>query len=85
MKLPRENFHAIIYYLLRYSLTRQKCRNFGDEAPSISNVYCRFQELKCGRVSLQDQTRNGRPATCVVTENIDAVHLIHTSLHISRT
>ena len=79
MDLQREHFRAMIYYDFRSNLTQRQCMErlfaaFGDEAPTKTTIYRWFQEFKSGRSSLSDDFREGRPATGVVSENIDAVH-----------
>lgn len=78
MELNREHFRAIIFYNFRRGLTQQQCMDelnsiFGDEAPSRTSVYRWYGEFKCGRSSLQDEFREGRPKSVVVPETIDAV------------
>ena len=46
---------------------------FGDKAPSYSTVKSGFNQFNCGRRSLKDEFRKGRPKTAIVPENIDAV------------
>ena len=78
MDLNRENFRVIIFYNFRRELTQQQCIDevnsiFGDEAPSTSSVYRWYGEFNRGRSSHQDEFREGRPKTVVVSETIDAV------------
>ena len=43
-----------------------------------------FNEFNCGRRSLKDEVREGRPKTAVVSENIDAVReLIMQDRHVT--
>ena len=46
---------------------------FGDEAPSRSSVYRLYGEFNRGRSSLQDEFREGRLKSFVVSETIDLV------------
>ena len=77
MELNREHFRAIIFYNIRRGLTQQCIDElnsiFGDEAPSRASVYRWYGEFNRGRSSLQDECRECRPKSIVVTETIDAV------------
>ena len=78
MELNREHFRAIIFYNFRHGLTQQQCIDelnsiFGDEAPSRTSVYRWYGEFNRGLSSLQDEFREGRPKSVVVSETIDAV------------
>ena len=73
-----KHFRAIIFYNFRRGLTQQQYvaelnSIFGDEAPSRTSVYHRFDEFNRGRSSLQDEFREGHPKSVVVPETIDAV------------
>lgn len=89
MELTRESFRAMIYYDFRVGLSQQQCFDrlhsaFGDEAPSVQTIYNWFNEFKRGRRSLKDESREGRPKTAVVPENIDAVReLIKEDRHVT--
>ena len=78
MELNREHFREIIFNNLRRGLTQQQCINelnsiFGDEAPSRTSVYWRYGEFNRGRSSLQEEFREGRPKSVVISETLDAV------------
>src|SRR5436190_13198683 len=78
MNLSREHFRAMIFYDFKKSLTPLQCFGslnsvFGDEAPSQRTIYEWYADFKRGRVELCDESREGRPATAVTPENIDAV------------
>jgi len=78
MNLSREHFRAMIFYDFKKSLTPLQCFEslnsvFGDEAPSQRTVYEWYANFKRGRVELCDESCEGRPATAVIPENIDAV------------
>ena len=67
-----------IFYDFRRGLSRQECidqstSTFGDAAPSLTTVKRWYNEFNCGRNSLRDESREGRPKSVVVPENIDAV------------
>ena len=69
MELNREHFRAIIFY----NFQRELSSIFGDEAPSKISVYRQYDEFNRDRSSLQDEFREGRPKSGVVTETIVAV------------
>ena len=89
MELNREHFRAIIFYNFRRRLTQQQCIDelnsiFGDEAPSRTSVYRWYGEFNRGRVSFQNEFREGRPKSVVVPETIDAVRqLILQNRHVT--
>ena len=62
MELYREHFRAIIFYNFRCRLTQQQCI---DELNSIFG--------NDGRSSLQNEFREGRPKSVIVSETTDAV------------
>lgn len=49
---------------------------FEDEAPSNGIVYNWFAEFQRGRTFLNDEFRESRPSTSVVTTNVDVVRQI---------
>lgn len=78
MDLDRKHFRAMIFYDFRAGLTKKQCVDrlhsvFGDKAPGRTTVYDWFNEFKRGRTSLADESREGRPKSVVVPENIKAV------------
>lgn len=91
MEITREHFRAMIFYDFRKGLTRQQCFKsirsvFGNEAPCQKTIYNWFSEFQRGRTSFSDEHREGRPATAVVPENVDAVREMimadrHTTYH----
>jgi histone-lysine N-methyltransferase SETMAR len=89
MELTREHFRAMIFYDFRRGLSRHECMDqlnstFGDEAPSFATVKRWYNEFHRGRHSLSDESREGRPKSVVVPENIDAVqNLIMQDRHIT--
>lgn len=89
MELTREHFRAIIFHNFRRGLTRQECADelnslYGNEGPSYSTVKNWYNEFNRGRRSLQDESREGRPTSVVVAENIEAVHeLIKHDRHVT--
>ena len=77
LELTHDNFRTIIFYNFRRGLSRQGCIDelkslYGDKAPSYSTMKNWFNEFICGRRSLKDEVREGRPKTTVVPEDIDA-------------
>ena len=78
MELNREHFLASFFYNFRCGLTQQQCiyelnSNFANEAPSRANVYRWYGEFNRGRSSFQDEFREGRSKSVVVSKTIDAV------------
>ena len=68
MKLNREHFRTIIFYNFRRGLTQQQC----------------IDEFNRGHSSLQDEFREGRPKSVVVSETIDFVRqLILQDCHVT--
>ena len=89
MEIKAEHFRAMIFYDFRRGLSQHQCAEqlaltFGDEAPSVRTVYRWFSEFTRGRISLADSSREGRPFSAVVPENIDAVReLIMQDRHVT--
>ena len=78
MELNREYFRAIIFYNFRRELSQQQCIDelnsiSGDEASLRTSIYRWYVEFNRGRSSLQDEFREGRPKSVVVSETIDVV------------
>ena len=68
----------MIYYNLKCGLASKKCLNrlhlaFENKASSKSCVYNWFAVFQRRRTSLENEFREGRPSTSVVTSNVDAV------------
>lgn len=51
---------------------------FMDEGPSKATVHRWYNEFKCGRLTLRDIQRSGRPLTAVTKENLLAVKISKT-------
>lgn len=89
MELTREHFRAMIYYDFKSGLKQKESIErlraaFGEEAPSSATVYNWFAEFNRGRISLEDEAREGRPCTAVTEENINAVReLIEADRHVT--
>uniref|UniRef100_A0A1B0CCE2 Mos1 transposase HTH domain-containing protein n=1 Tax=Lutzomyia longipalpis TaxID=7200 RepID=A0A1B0CCE2_LUTLO len=78
MEFTREHFRAMILYDFKSKLTQKQCIDrlsnaFGNGAPSKGTIYRWFREFEIGRANICDESREGRPATAVVPENIAAV------------
>lgn len=78
MDLTRKDFRAMIFYDFKSSLSPHECSTrlqnaFGVEAPHLSTVRRWYAEFNRGRVSLDDEFREGRPSTAVTEENVAAV------------
>lgn len=81
MDFKREHFRAMILYDYKFGLNECECRErlvsaFEDYAPSRATVFRWFAQFKRGIFSLNDDERNGRPATSVTEENVLAVKKI---------
>ena len=76
-ELTREHFRAFIFHNFRSELSQQCIDElkslYGDEAPSYSTVKKWFHKFNCGRSSVKDKFREGRPKTAVVAVHTDAV------------
>lgn len=72
---------AIIKYLVKkgldYKAVHQELLEvYGNEAPSRSTVHVWCREFKCGRTSLEDDPRSGRPSTSSDQEHVSAVEAL---------
>lgn len=68
----------MIFYDFKSSLSPQECsarlqNAFGLEAPHLSTVRRWYADFNRGRVSLHDDSREGRPSTAVTEENVAAI------------
>ena len=59
-------YRAVIWYLYLKSKTGKEIHGgltevYGSSAPSYAQVKFWVGEFKCGRTSLEDETRSGRP------------------------
>ena len=82
MELNRKHFRAIIFYNFWRGLTQQQCIDelnsvFGDKAPWRTSVYRWCGEFNRLCSSLQDEFRESRPKSVVVSETIDAVYQLN--------
>ena len=74
MNLNREHFRAMIFYDFKLGLSQQECIDLlFCFWRSMTIVYDWFNEFKLDRVSLSDESREGRPITAITPESIDAV------------
>lgn len=78
MDFSRRDFRVMIYYDWNFNVTAEQCHEriqmiAGERAPSLSTVRNWYRLFRFGRTSLEDESREGRPSTAVIPENIDAV------------
>ena len=79
VKMEKIEYRAIIKFLHLKSNTLAQIKAeldavYGDSAPSFATVKRWAAEFKCGRISLTDDERSGRPTTAIITDNIEKVH-----------
>ena len=85
MELRSEHFRKIIFYNFnRNSSAAESLANltaaFCEQEPSRTIVFYWFQEFRCGRASLKDEQRAGRPVSVVHNEDlIAAIEKLETS------
>ena len=70
---------AVIQYLYKKGLTPKDIHNdmlatLGKDAPSYATVKRWVAEFKCGRQSLEDDPRPGRPVSVAMPEMVNKVH-----------
>ena len=75
---------AVIQYLHKKGLTPKDIHNdmvatLGKDAPSYATVKRWVVEFKCGRQSLEDDPRPGRPVTVAMPEMVNKVDVIITT------
>lgn len=78
MNLIQEHFRAMIYYDFKSGLNPRDCLQrlttaLGDQAPSKTTVCKWYQEFRCGRTSLEDEDRPGRPPTATTAVQEDFI------------
>jgi len=89
MILLQQHFRAMIYYDFKAGLNPRDCLQrlttaLGNEAPSKTTVCKWYQEFRCGRTSLEDQDRPGRPPTATTAVQEEAVaRLVEEDGHIT--
>jgi histone-lysine N-methyltransferase SETMAR len=71
----------MIFYDYKCGLTQSQSldrlrQGFGDTAPSRTTVFDWFAEFRRGRVSLEDEAREGRPQSSTTTEMVAAVQAL---------
>ena len=82
MQLNREHFRAIIFNNYWRVVTQQQCiaelnSIFGDEAPSRTSVSRWYGKFNWGRSPLQEEFREGRPKSVVISKTINVNRAIH--------
>ena len=89
MELTREHFRAMIFYDYKVGLTGEESfarlsQAFGDSTVSRATVFNWFREFRCGRASLDDDPRSGRPPSAITQENVAAVQqLVNDDPHVT--
>lgn len=78
MELTKQNFRTMIYYDFSQGVSAGECiqklnSTFGKAAPKKSSVYNWYNHFSRGKMSFEDEPRQGRPNTAVTSENIEAV------------
>lgn len=78
MNLENSDYRAMMFYDYKIGLKPQDSHNrltaaFNNNAPAIQTVYKWFKEFRCGRSSLEDGDRSGRPQTATTAVQEDAV------------
>ena len=68
---------AVIHYLGLKEIHEDMVVTWGEDAPSQSMVNKWTAEFKCGRESLEDDPRPGRPVTVATQEIIAKIHEPH--------
>jgi len=78
MNLENSDYRAMMFYDYKVGLKPQESHDrlttaFANNAPGIPTVYKWFREFRCGRSSLDDGDRSGRPQTATTAVQEDAV------------
>jgi transposase len=76
--MDKTEYRAVIKFYVKEGLTPNEIhskfiRVYGDSSPSFSTIKKWAAEFKCGRTSLEDDPREGRPKSAT-TEIIEQVH-----------
>jgi histone-lysine N-methyltransferase SETMAR len=79
LKMDKTEYRAVIKLLVKEGLTPNKIHSkfmkvYGDSSPSFSTVKKWAAEFKRGRISLEDDPREGRPKSATPPEIIEQVH-----------
>ena len=78
MEPSKCNFGMVIFNNSKRGLSTQGCSNeieniFGTECPTLKSIQNRHCDFHFDRQSLDDEVRDGRPATAVTPDNVEIV------------
>ncbi|PAA63970.1 hypothetical protein BOX15_Mlig013766g1 [Macrostomum lignano] len=81
MELSRIHWRAMIFYNYKCGLNQSQSLEplrlaFGDTAPSRTIVFDWFAEFRRGRVSLEDEAREGQPLSSTTQEAVAAMQAL---------
>ena len=77
--MNKTEYRAFIKFFVKEGLTPNEIHSkfikvYGDSSPSFSTIKKWAAEFKCGRTSLEDNPREGRPKSATTPEIIGQVH-----------
>jgi transposase len=79
LKMDKIEYRAVIKFFVKEGLTPNEIhlkfvKVYGDSSPSFSTIIKWAAEFKCGRTSLEDDPRDGRPRSATTPEIIEQAH-----------
>jgi len=77
--MDKIEYRAVIKFFVKEGLTPNEIHSkfikvYGDSSPLFSTIKKWAAEFKCGRTSLEDDSREGRPKSATTPEIIEQVH-----------
>jgi transposase len=77
--MDKIEYRAVIKLFVKEGLMPKETHSkfikvYGDSSPSFSTIKKWAAEFKCGRISLEDDPRDGRPKSVTTPEIIEQVH-----------
>jgi len=77
--MDKIEYHAVIKFFVKEGLTPKEIHSkflqvCGDSSPSFSTIKKWAAKFKCGRTSIEDDTREGRPKSATTPEISEQVH-----------
>jgi transposase len=77
--MEKNEYRAVIKFFVKEGLTPNETHSkfidvYGDSSASFSSIKKWAAEFKCGRTSLEDDPREGRPKSATTPEFIEQVH-----------
>jgi histone-lysine N-methyltransferase SETMAR len=77
--MDKIEYRVVIKFFVKEGLTPNEIHSkfikvYGDSSPSFSTIKKWAAEFKCGRTSLEDDPREGRPKSATTPEIIEQVH-----------